>query len=518
MNMIKLAHDVFVRSLVPRMPRAMITTVDLQSKPLAADFELALNLIPGEIDLAGTLRRVVTEALFSFGIVKIGLHTTGEILGHEYGESFVDALTIDDYFLDMTAKDMHQIQYEGNDYWPTLRSVMEDDSFPMKRKSGLQADTDAFIGESGEVRADGISRDGSAEAYERRIWLRDVWLHAEGIVVTYAVKQNRRLRTIDWEGPENGPYRKLGFTDVPGNLLPLPPVALWRDLHELANALFRKLGNQADNEKSVLGFQGDNDGEVTNFKNANDGDGIHYQGQDPKLLRAGGVNPNTLAFEQVVHQMFSYFGGNIDALGGLAPQTETVGQDKLLAESASAQMRDMAGKTTDFAKAIFQDLAYYEWNDPVGERTLEKPIPGMEGATLPVQWGASAKRGSMDRFKFEIDIYSLQDDSPSQKLQRLGFIMERYVGPLMPEIQRTGGQLDAQAVLALVAKLADFPELAEIVTFIDQNTLPPQAGPPGQAASGSSSRSPSSAGSTAPRQADILSQVLSQVKPQEVPQ
>lgn len=519
-NMIKLAVDIYVRSLAARTPRVMVSTTERDLKPLAANFELALNLIPDEIDLAGTLRRVVTEALFAIGIVKIGLHTVGEALGHDYGEPFVDPITLDDYFLDMTAKDMHLIQYEGNDYWLPLDEVMEDDSFPKKRKSGLQADNDAFIGERGESRAEGISKDGSAEAYRRRIWLRDVWLPDEQMVLTYAVKSKRRLRMVDWEGPERGPYRKLGFSDVPGNLLPLPPMAIWRDLHDLANALFRKLGNQADNEKSVLGFQGDNDEQVESFKAAKDGDGIKYTGTEPKLLRAGGVNPNTLAFEQVVHQMFSYFGGNIDALGGLAPQTETVGQDKLLTESASAQMRDMAGRTTDFVKLIFGDIAHYEWNDPVRERTLEKRIPGVEGLMLPVKWNPKSKQGKLDRFKLDVDVYSLQDDSPSQKLQRLGFIMAQYVVPLMPEIQRIGGQIDAQAILALVAKLADFPELADIVTFVEQNMLPQFKTSPGQQSPAPVANQNASPVQTAPPggASDILQQVLSQGRSQETPQ
>ena len=108
-NMIKLAIDIYVRALAARAPRVMITTSEPKLKPIAANFELALNLIPDEIDLAGTLRRVVTEALFALGIVKIGLHSVGEAIGHDYGEPFVDAITLDDYFLDMTAKDMHLI-------------------------------------------------------------------------------------------------------------------------------------------------------------------------------------------------------------------------------------------------------------------------------------------------------------------------------------------------------------------------------------------------------------------------
>ena len=44
------------------------------------------------------------------------------------------------------------------------------------------------------------------------------------------------LRVVDWTGPPRGPYAVLGFNHVPSNIMPLPPVAIWQDLHDLANA------------------------------------------------------------------------------------------------------------------------------------------------------------------------------------------------------------------------------------------------------------------------------------------
>jgi len=507
-NMDKLAVDIYVRQLAARAPRVLITTVDPKMRPVAANLELALNLIPDQIKLADTLRRVVTEALFAFGIVKIGLHSAGDLIGRSAGETFVDVVTLDDYFLDMTAKHIDTIQYEGNDYWLTFEEIMESDLFPKKLKADLQHDDDTDMGEHGETKAGSISRSGTATSYKKRVWLRDVWIPGDGVVITYAVKEKRLLRDTDWEGAECGPYVKLGFSDVPGNLLPLPPMAVWRDLHDLSNALFRKMAKQADGQKSALGFGGSNDESAQNFQGAKDGEGVHYTGPKPERLEAGGVSPNTLAFYLQCKELFSYFGGNIDALGGLAPMTETVGQDKLLTESAGAQMRAMAGSTIDFVKEIFKQLAFYEWNDPVSERMLDKPIPGTD-MTIPVRWNADSKQGDFDSLNLDIDVYSLQDDSPSQKLQRLGFIMQTYIAPLLPEIQRQGGQVDAAAIIRMVAKYADFPELSEIVTFIDQAAAPPQGGaPPSRSASGPPQRQQSGPPSRSGGSSDLLNQLL----------
>jgi hypothetical protein len=466
--MLALAVQIYVRTLAARAPRALFTSKQAQYKPVAYNMELAINQIPDEIGLAATLRKYVEEALFSMGVVKVGLCSIGKSLGHEYGETFVDLVTTDDYFMDMSAKSMQEIAYEGNQYWLDYEECKESGWL-----DGLDIESDepTTKGPAGEKRADGITINSTAEQYRERLWLRDIWLPREKVLVTASAKTGKFLKSVEWDGPKSGPYIKLGYSDVPGNLLPLPPVSLWRDLHELSNKLFRKLGNQADAQKSVMGFQGGEDESVNNFKGAKDGDGVRYTGAQPIELKTAGVDPKTLAFYLQCRDMFSYFAGNLDSLGGLGIQAPTLGQDKLLGEAASAQMRDMVDRTIASVREIFYALAYYEWNDPIKRRTLEKPIPGIE-LTIPVEFGPEQKDADFDVFDLNIDVYSLQDNSPSARLQKLGAIVQQYVLPLAPMIQQNSGTIDVQKIFKLVAKYSDFPELEEIVTFVDQATLP----------------------------------------------
>jgi hypothetical protein len=461
---LKMAITIYVRSLAARAPRAMISSRDPNLKPTANLLEMAVNEIPAEIKLQSTLRRLVMEALFSYGVAKCGLHTVGELLGHKVGAPFVDVVTQDNFVLDMSATHLTQVQYMGDDYWLNYEDVMEDDWFPKKAKGGMKHDDFSVIGEHGEERAEGLSQSESADLYKEKVWLRDVWLPEEQLMITYGIKNKRLLKVIDWEGPEFGPYHMLSFDDVPGNLLPLPPVMLWRDLHELANSLFRKLGEQADSQKTVQGFPGNNEAAVEAFAAADDGDGIKFTGGAPALLTAGGVNPNTLAFFIHCKDLISYFGGNLDSLGGLSPQAETLGQDKLISAASTAQLRDMGGQVIDFSRELFRSLAYYEWHDPARRRILEMEIPGTD-ITVPVPWDRQSRKGGYDMFDLDVDVFSLQDDSPAQKLQKLGVIMREYVFPLMPAIEAAGGQLDAQSILDMVAKYSDFPELKELVVF-----------------------------------------------------
>jgi len=304
------------------------------------------------------------------------------------------------------------------------------------------------------------------------------------LLVTYGIKSGKLLNTVEWDGPKCGPYIKLGHHIVPGNLLNLSPVSSWRDLNELENGLFRKLGKQADSEKTVQGFSGGDDAGVTAFKNAEDGSGIKYNGSDPKKLTAGGVNATTLAFFTLTKELASYFCGNLDSLGGLAPLTQTVGQDKLLSEAASAQLRDMATKTIDAIREVFYSIAWYEWHDPISRRVLEKKVPDTS-MSIPVEWNPEDRQGDIDLYDLKIDVYSLQDDSPALKLQKLGAIVVQYVLPLAPFIQQAGGTIDVQAILRDVAKFSDMAEVSDYVTFMDNIDQPSQQpGPPNTMQSG----------------------------------
>jgi len=471
-NFLKLAVDIYTRSLAARAPRVMITTKNRELQPVAANLELAVNEIPNEIGLTETFRRWVVEALFTLGVVKVGLSTTSEVLGHAYGEPFVDIVTVDDYFLDMSAKDMDDIQFEGNDYWPTYDGLKQWAELTKREKEDLKPDYNSpHLGSGGQKRAESIAVSRSIMEYKPRVHTRDVWLPDDGLIVTYIVNSKKIVKETKWTGPGNGPYHKLAYSHVPGNLLPVSNVAIWMDLHELGNALFRKIADQADSQKSVLGFTGEDEDAVNAFKNANDGEGIRYGGQQPQRLEAGGVDAKTLAFYLQVKELSSYFAGNIDSLGGLAVQSETLGQDRLISQSASALLRDMSDKTISAIEGVFKDLCYYEWNDPVTVRMLEKAMPGFPELKVPVKWDQDARKGNIENYDLRVDVYSMADNSLTVKMQKLALILERYIFPLAPEIRAQGGQIDIQVILDLIAKYNDFDELRDIVFFMEPGQL-----------------------------------------------
>ncbi len=465
-NFLELAITIYTRQLAARAPRAIITAKNPDLKPFAKNMEIALNQIPDDIGLGETLHDAVMEAMFSFGVVKVGMCSSGkEVLGKVYGEAFADLVSIDDYFCDMSAKSRNGMQFEGNDYWLDIETARD-----MFGKKELTPDEETVTGDQGEQRAESVGANEGADVYRDRVWLRDVWLPRERQLVTYGVKSLKLLHTVNWDGPEHGPYHVLGFSHVPGNLLPLPPIALWQDLHELGNNLFRKLGRQADAKKTVAAFAGGNPDDIEALKRAGDGEGMRYNGQKPEMLALGGVDATTLAFYLQVRDLFSYFAGNIDSLGGLAPMTDTVGQDKMLGEAAGTRLKYMAERTVEFARGIFKSLAWYEWTDPVRKRTIEKPLKGTNIKIKSV-WSADTRQGRFLDYNLDIDVYSMQDDSPTTKLQKIGLTLERYVFPMMPVMEQQGARLDFRSLIDILSRLTNVPELMDIVQF--DEPLPP---------------------------------------------
>ena len=192
------------------------------------------------------------------------------------------------------------------------------------------------------------------------------------------------------------------------------------------------------------------------------------------------MNQKTLAFYLQTRDLFSYFAGTLDSLGGLAALSETATQDKLMSNAASAQLKDMGVRTVDGLRKLFDALAFYEWNDPIKTRTLQKSIPGSM-FKVPVRWNSESRKGKISDFYIDIDIYTLQDNSPTTKLQKVSLIVKEYILPLMPLIQAAGGMLDVQRLLQIVARYSDTPEINEIVIFSDRPMDAPASGQQGPA-------------------------------------
>jgi len=469
-NLVEMAVNIYTVQLAAKAPRALCTTRFDAYKAYASTLSLAVNHLIDEIRLEETLRQAVRNAMFSLGIVKVGLNPSGsvEVGGflHDVCQPYADVVNLDDWVQDMTAKRYEQIEYAGNRYRVPVDWVKNSDLYFPDARAQLMPTEKLSHDNLGDERLDTISRGASSDVDEFKdyVELWDLWLPSENLVVTIPVEQESLvLRVVEWAGPEAGPYHLLSFNAVPGNPMPLSPGAQWLDLHMLANVLFLKLGRQAKRQKEILGYQGGAADDAKRIGEASDGQMIRMDSPSgAKVHEFGGVNAQTLAMFLQTKDLATWLWGNLDLLGGLSPQSGTLGQDELLAGQASKRVADMQDRTVDFSTEIIRALAWYLWTDPLIEIPLVKRVEGID-EDIPTAFTAEDREGDFLDYNINIEPYSMQHYTPSQRLQTIMQIWERFLVPYTPMLQQQGISLDIQALLKLIGKYSSIPELKDIL-------------------------------------------------------
>ena len=477
-NLMELSMNIYLQRLVAQNPQVAITTDYQQLKEIATRFDLGGNHLIEEIGLGETLETVVSAAMFSKGIIKIGLNSsTVEVGGvtHDTGQAFANAISLDNWVEDMTVDENEDAQFEGDYWYPTIDEVMA--MFPDAKESDFTKVQDQSVSDDKDHQISESTPNASQrEEFRPKVKMLDLFLKKQNMVLQCTVNDDdgetdgpidKVLKSFEWKGPENGPYRKLGFGKLEGNTMPVAPAMHWFDLHNLANRLFRKLGRQADRQKTVVGVRpgGDTDGNTVIA--ASDGDMVKLD--DPRNvaeLKTGGIQSETLAFVLMIKDLFSYFAGNLDMLGGLGPQSETLGQDQLLSASASMRIQKMQKEVTIFTTNVLKDLMWYLWYDPnPKQRDVIKKVPGFESIAITVPFNPEDREGDYLQYNIKMEPFSMQHHSPESKMQGIRTIMLEMVQPLLPMMQQQGVTLNIEKLFKTISKLSNITELNDVIEY-----------------------------------------------------
>ena len=473
-NLTELTLNIYLQRLA-NSPNILCSTPYKQIKHRANLLGMALNHLLSEIEFSDTLEMTVLEAMISVGIMKTGIEmsTQAELNGflHDAGQPFSDSIGLDDWVHDMSALRYDKGQFFGNRYKVPYELAMD---------SGLFKDKDSIKEPSQDNREDRDSKlsqgtgGSDRDEYSKTIELWDFWLPAENIILTVQGNDKNReafdgpvLRAFDWAGPEHGPYRMLSFNRVPNNIMPLPPAALWRDMAELANKLFIKISRQANRQKTITGVRKSGEGDGDRVLNASDGQMIAMD--DPKNVQEynfGGVKQESLAFLVYIRDLFSYMQGNLDALGGLSPQAETLGQEEMITAGASARMMKMRRRVEDFTTLVAQDLGLYLWTDPSYKLPLVQKTP-VAGYEASVVWGPEHREGDFFDYNVTVEPFSMERKTPEQRLMFIDKYMQQTVLPMMPMLAQQGIMINFEALNKIYARYGRMPELEEIISFAD---------------------------------------------------
>jgi hypothetical protein len=302
--------------------------------------------------------------------------------------------------------------------------------------------------------------------YRRYVELWDLWLPGDKLLVTLPFQQGLGpLEVRDWEGPERGPFHVLAFSTIPGNATPSGPVQQLVELQDLYSTLFNKLGRQAKRQKTITAASGaaEASGAASRIKDAQDGEIIITDHVDSvKEMNYGKIDPANMQFVAYLKELFSYMAGNLDAMGGLSQQGDTLGQEQLLVQSSSQMLLDLQTKTTEFTREVVTDLCWYLYSDPFVELALSKDITGY--GSIPFKWSAERRKEDFFAYVFLVEPYSLQAKGPQQRLNSILQIVTQVLLPLSPQMGEWGMQINLKKFVELVAKYGDMPELNDLIS------------------------------------------------------
>ena len=496
-NLIGMYVNIVGRKLVANEPRILLSTFRREAKHITSIMENWGNKEIIKMGLMDTFQRGVTDALFSYGVVKVALADPASAAANAWslraGEPFAEPIDPDDFVFDVHARDWKHVTFIGHRMRVPLRVIKKSKIYSRERQQ-LQPNWDRLYNMEGDERISMIGRTtlaGDTDEFEDHTDLWEVYLPRHRTIITFSDDQlvgatvggprdryyGKALRIQNWLGPDTGPYHILGFGVVPGNVLPKAPLMDLIDLHLTLNRVCRKLMRQAERQKEVgLASQGQTN-DADRVIETNDGEFSRVDSPDSiKVVNFGAPNPgNSQFFEQFV-QRFSWLAGGLELLGGLSPQSRTASQDEMLNANSSATIADMQAKVISWTTSVIKSLCWYWHHDPMRVMHVTHSLPGLPQIQLqrmltPFQ----RQKVSFEDLELMVDPYSLIHQTPQSRLQTLTQIVTQMALPMMPILQQQGVGIDIQQFMRLVAKYANQPDLQDIFTIQE---------PPGQSGQG----------------------------------
>ena len=477
LNVYNLALRIYQRRMISGDPLVNIRSRSPEARTGAHNLSLACKQLFREINLKETMKEVVHQGLESVGIVKVAvtIKAMDESLGilHDAEQPFCDPILLEDFAYDTNAKRWEEVDWCGDRYRVPLDDLLNDPTWDQEvvatmdtKESRQDEDLRQSPGEESVQRMgvrDSVFRDDLRQYVT--VW--DIWLPREKLLITIPDGQGQPLRVTEWEGPEKGPYHLLCFDPIPGNIMPVSPGGHLESLAKLLNRAIRKLGNQLDRQKtnSTITPAAANAGDDKTIQDCQDGDVLQLM--DPKntgVIHSGGIDQQSYAFTQGLISLFSWLGGNLDSLGGLASNADTASQQEMENAGANSLIDELSDKFSGFLQGVMTDLAWYIHSDKHGKRKFIKRLPGTDWETT-VDWGPEERTQDFFLFEFEVDAFSLHARTPEQRLRAIMDLIPRVTQMAQAKmlLSQVGDELDTEALWRLITRYTGLTELSELI-------------------------------------------------------
>lgn len=477
-NLIGMMLDVYRQRLASGLPRFLVHTNVAELLPESKDIEAALNTVAKRIKLHDAWDRVFVDAMCApFGVMKVGVASTPGVAEDDAdldpGELYAQPVDFDDFVIDMAAEHVNAADYIGNRYRVRMYELMESGRFDRDALDKLYKSHSSKddIDEFGEERAATLGRETKQDDSELHDYatLWEFWVpmpRGSDLIVTLCGDEletaQHVLEVREFTGTENGPYRMCSFTEMPGSPLGIPPLTQVYDLHMALNQTLRKILRQMARQKTVIGVGHGGEDDVQRLRRADDGDAVTItQPGGTSEIRFGGADPANVALFLQLRQVASQVAGNLDVIGGMGSNAETLGQEEILSGNASQRLVAMERRSREFLASIGEELGWYLLTDPSLDLRTTRRIPGVN-RDVPVHLTADKLLGNPFLYDFNVAAYSLADEGPSAKMRAIDAWMERML-PFMPMMEQQGIGLDLRGLSDEIGRLTSNTSLGEFV-------------------------------------------------------
>lgn len=473
-NMLEMAKSTYARQMVASNPTALISTPHKSLRSSAFQMEQATNQLLKMINFEDTLYGWVDDSIIQLGMLKVGItdFDADGVYGsqHKAGQPFAERVDFDDLVMDMNSRKWEEMQYVGHRFRVPLEYIM--DSGLYTNKENLSPSYYRRYNEEGDERVEVLSRgfEGDPEDLFDMVELWEVFIPWANRLVTVVSDDSRTseprfIRSEPWKGPPRGPFHPLWYNDVPNNIMPISPASLLMDLHLIGNRLFVKLASQAERQKTILGAQGTAMDDAERVVAANDGETIRMENPErAKEFRFGGADEANLIFFTHVKELFNYYGGNLELLAGLGPQSDTATQDKMLAAGAGKRIAHMQGRMITATTKVMEDLVWWMWNDPQIKIPYTFRIPNTR-YERPAEWTKDDTAGKFFQYNYTIEPYSMQHRSPEMRAAQITELFQNFLIPMADLNASQGIVPNMQETLRLLAKYKNMHEIEHIMMF-----------------------------------------------------
>ena len=465
----------FVPNLVMRNPITHVTTPYVAHKQYADLLGLGLDSVSRQIGLKDELRAWITNALFGWGIMRVGIKASGEQLNFDdvlvdNGQVYARNISLSNFGFDPTCTHINRAKLLWDRVTIPREILLSTEGYNHDVVRGLPSSptnmTESVADQTRTTEAKTVMAKLQDEVDVVQIYVPEI----ESWVLMGDPKQSRSgkyINVAEYNGPKEGPYTFLSFSPpVDESPFPVPPVSIWYELARLTNRIFNKMVRQFESQKDIGLYSPNQADTVSQIEEAVTNEWVPTM--DPKGIQVvsfGGQNPNNERFLSELNMIYNTMAGNPELLQGQAVpggKSTTATAVQALQNNASITLEDMRDIVYDRTADVERDIAWHLHTDPFMDMVLSKRTTGGEQVQLFLT--PEQRMGDFLDFTFKIVARSMSKMDPMVRSKKIvDFCTNIIPGAAQTAmvLMQIGQQFNIQRYLSQVAFEMGIEDVAE---------------------------------------------------------